>query len=83
MEQDAEYGGIQFLNGCIIPNQTDSFLVSTVNEDGLNGVWQFNRHNFKKEVRQFDSAVLDMKMSTLGQYLFVPLNHDKLQRIKL
>ena len=21
MEQDAEYGGVQFLNGCIIPNQ--------------------------------------------------------------
>ncbi len=78
-----EYPHTQFVNGCIVPSKQDYFLVSAVSDDDQNSVQLFRRKHFKKMVGKFETAVLDMKFSAMGNYIFLPKSTEGLQRIKI
>ena len=72
------------LNGCIIPNRQDFFLVSTFNEEREeNFVCVYQRKNRKRVLGPFTDNVLDLKMSSLGSMMFIPTELFQLDRIEL
>ena len=61
------------LNGSVMPNKQDYFLVSTQNEETEeNFVCVYRRQVLKRQLGPFDCQVLDLKMSSIGNKLFLP-----------
>ena len=63
----------QAINGSVMPNRQDYFIISTYNEDSdENFVSVYRRQTLKRQLGPFDCQVLDLKMSSLGSMLFLP-----------
>jgi hypothetical protein len=83
LEKEIETQGA-LLNGCVIPNRTDYFVVSlSVEETEQNFVQIYRRFTEKKSIGPLDNQVLDLKMSSLGNMLFLPKSLFSLDRLEL
>ena len=60
-------------NGSIMPNRQDYYIVSLLNSEiEKNYVCFYRRQTMKKALGPFDEQVLDLKMSSLGNMMFIP-----------
>ena len=83
-QKDFVSQGTQFLTACVVPTQKDTFLVSTLDESNSWAIWAFRRERYLKTIPSFfESSVLDMKLSPFGCHLFVPMDVDKMARVRL
>ena len=72
------------LNGAIVPNRQDFFLISTMNEETEeNFVGVYRRQQMKRALGPYSEQVLDLKMSSLGNMLFTPKDLFSLERLEL
>ena len=72
------------LNGSIMPNRQDFFLVATMNDETEeNFVCVYRRQKMKRALGPFNDQVLDLKMSSLGNMMFIPSGLFSLDRIEL
>ena len=72
LESTGLVGG-QIVNGCVVPNRQDFFVVSAINEEtDIYTCVVFRRQHLKKTIQIGTSAVLDLKMSSVGNTLIIP-----------
>lgn len=84
-EREGVQASGQLLNGSVVPSRNDLYIVSIQNEETEeNQVCIYRRLTLKRPL-QLDTSlqVLDLKVSNVGNVLYVPTAHNFLERIEL